>query len=348
MRSIVLRWLSVFSGKRLLLAIFRVSALTLAIIPLVLFSDDLSYITSPAFFIVMSSLYTAFKLVHPLESHKSKLSNVGLLGVDLGLTLSLVTLTGGIHSPFMLYALTPTLTAALLLPRRATAIVSGVSVVYIALLALFAPFSPMEMVEHFSLVSIYFAAIGIFAILPYAVNTTSKRLLRSAAMLQERSRLGREMHDGIYQVLYGLRWELQALSGEAQCTGHITEKLRYLGGLLDGAEEKIRSSMESLRSARDDRSLLSQIQGYLSRLENDSRMACRLEADSEPDLDEPVKIEVLDICWEALRNAAKHSKAQAVTVNVLSKNDNLQVRISDDGDGFEPIFLSGHGLTVSQ
>ena len=340
-------WLTSFSGKRLLLAAFRVSALIPAIIPLAVLGDDLHYSPSPVILIVVSSLYTGFKLAHPLEWHRSKLSNMVLFGTDLGVVLCLVTLSGGIHSPFMLYAFAPVLTTGLLLPRRATAIVSGVSGVYIILLALYAPrLSRVETAEHLSLVSIYVMALGIFAILPYTINTVSKRQLKSAAMLDERRRLGREIHDGLCQTVYGLRWELQMLGSEAHCTEYVAEKLTHLRGLVDEAEKDIRGSMESLRAIKGDRPLLSQIQGYLSFLENDVGMACRLEADREPDLDELIKIEVLDICLEALRNVAKHSKAHAVTVSMFPRNGRLQVQISDDGHGFNRIPMSGHGLMV--
>ncbi len=161
-----------------------------------------------------------------------------------------------------------------------------------------------------------------------------------------RRRISRDIHDGLCQTVYGLRWEIQRLINESDCPEFFAEKLAGLRKSLDEAEISLRGSIDSLRSIRGDLPFLSQIQGYLGQVESDTGITSNLVAENEPDLDEFVKIQVINIVLEALRNIVKHSKATTATVTSFTSNGNLQVKVSDNGIGFDPAASSGHGLTV--
>ncbi|MBI4285999.1 MAG: hypothetical protein HY670_08925 [Chloroflexi bacterium] len=194
----------------------------------------------------------------------------------------------------------------------------------------------------------YFVALGLTISLPYFVNSDAVQRLQSRAIAEERLRLGREIHDSLCQTIYGLRLELRLLRRDISQMVCPDKRLAHLEALVDEANKEARESIELLRSIRDDRSFLPQIKDSLEHFENETGISYELAAPGEePYLDDIVKLEVLAICEEALRNVAKHSAARRVMVRVFSPNGHLQVNIADDGRGMGNVsFAGGHGLTV--
>ncbi|MBI2909425.1 MAG: sensor histidine kinase [Chloroflexi bacterium] len=337
--------LPAFGAKKSLISGFRIIALLFAVFQLSL--DDTTHILPPLTFIMAGVLYTAFKVMQPLHwNHSPRLSLI-LPVLDLSVCGSLFALSMGIHSPFTLYTLSPVLTSALLFSRRQTLITASATAAYVLFLYLDDP--TISLAQHLgSWVSIYVVALVLSAILPYAVNAVSQRRLHFQAMLDERLRLGREIHDELCQDICGLRWELQMLSRDAGCPERLAKRLEYFEGLLERVEKDARESIELLRNYRDSRPFLSQLESYLDRLEKDTGIDCHVEMErTEPKLDNIVKFEVLHICQEALRNVAKHSAARNVRVTVQSPNGHLRISIADDGRGASSLkFMEGRGLMV--
>jgi signal transduction histidine kinase len=146
--------------------------------------------------------------------------------------------------------------------------------------------------------------------------------------------------------VYGLRWEVQRLAAESDSPELVAGKLAPFRKALDEAEQSLRGSIDLLRSVQGDLPFISQIQAYLSQIESSTGIQGRLEAENEPELDEFVKIQVLNIIAEALRNISKHSNASEVTVSSFTSDANLQIKVADNGIGFDQSPVSGHGLTV--
>ena len=345
MRPINANWLGELGGKRLVLSLFRTMALTAAILELTLSENE--FVTVPwAIPVTVAAVYTVFKLLHPLSWYAMPHSNAILSTLDVAVSASLIAIPGHIHAPFAMYTLVPVLTAALLSPAKPTMLIAGVTASYYAIFFFSHPFPVAA--EFLNSLFIYLSALTLTATLPYIVNSEIKRQLQFKGMHQERLRLGREIHDGLCQTFYGLRWELQALSREASVTSEcLTEKITKLEKLLQEADVDARGSIELLRSGRPDRPLLGQLQDFLEALGDDRGIECRLESDGkEPNVYDAVKLEVLYICKEALNNVAKHAGARHVKVAVRTINESLQISIVDDGRGFSGSFTDGRGLSV--
>jgi len=332
--------------KQLILAIFRISSLSIALIDLAFDDPEQSYI--PGIIIALgAALYTFFKLVHPLRWYASTFSGIALTATDVIVCAILISIHREIHTPFALYALNPVLISALFLPAKVTRITAGVTAIYYT--ANYFSYPIAISLEHISgMFSAYLMALGLTAWLPYIINSHIMQSLQSRVMNEERHKLGRDLHDGLCQTIYGLRLELQLLRSKNNQTEHLDERLAHLMGQLDEAEKEARGSVDLLRSTGIGRPFLPQIEDSLKHLQSEFGIVYRLEAPGgEPCLDDLVKLEVLHVCEEALMNVVKHSGARQVSVGVSAKNDHLQISIADDGRGMTGDGRTkGHGLTV--
>jgi two-component system sensor histidine kinase DevS len=175
---------------------------------------------------------------------------------------------------------------------------------------------------------------------------------RRLAVLEERERIGMDLHDGIIQSIYGV--------------GLTLENVR---ALLDedpkAAEERLKKAMDGLnRTIRDIRSYIldlkprqlfgeSLIEG-INRLITEFRQNTKAEitltgakGDYLTDLAQTHAMTLFHICQEALANIAKHAGAQKVNINLWGTSDRVLLEVQDDGRGFDFEQTSktvGHGL----
>lgn len=339
-------WVAAIGGRRLLLAVFRIATLFLALLELSFDVPAASLVPGIAI-VIAAVLYTVFKLLHPFRWYIAKPAGAVLIISDVVICAGFLIVHREIHTPFALYSLNPLITAALLFSPRFTWVTSVTTAAYYT--ANYFSFPVTESLKHLS--SMFFthiALLGLSAMLPYLINAGALQKLKSRAITEDRLALSREIHDGLCQTIYGLRLEIQQFYRDIRRTGQLDGEFRSIRDLLDEAEAEARGSMEFLRLVKDDRPLLARVEESLQNLQNDTGIIYQLEiSDGEPQLDDIVKLEVLTICEEALRNVAKHSGAKRVVVSVAEHNGRLKVNIADDGRGTKnAAFSSGHGLQV--
>ncbi len=166
------------------------------------------------------------------------------------------------------------------------------------------------------------------------------------ALLQERERIGRDLHDGIIQALYGVGLsledvpELMALDrGEAEvrvdrAIESIHATIRDIRGFIFGLRTDDFESVE-LRPG---------LERLAAELARGTSMSVDIDVSNEPELDPTDARHVLQLAREALSNAARHSGASRAKVRVDVTSNGLEMRIADDGHGFDPsvIALPGH------
>ncbi len=178
---------------------------------------------------------------------------------------------------------------------------------------------------------------------------------RRLAVLEERDRIGMDLHDGIIQSIYGVGLSLE-------------NALHTLDEDKDLARVRIKESIDGLNQAiRDIRAYILDLRprqmgndGLMSGLK---RLATEYRANtfSEVSLKGPQKglddipqinaLALFHICQETLANAAKHAAAKKVDVNVWTTSDRVLMEIHDDGKGFVIEKMSttiGHGLSNMQ
>jgi len=164
---------------------------------------------------------------------------------------------------------------------------------------------------------------------------------RALAIMTERERLARELHDDLGQVLAFISTQGHVVQ-ELLDRGEVATAGSYVARLIEAADEAdsdIRESILSLRSPFSSQGLIPALQDYLRHYEQ--RYGLRIEVLlPEHGLDwtlEPVaEVQVLRILQEGLANARKHSGAHCVQVAFTHLDGRIQIILRDDGQGFQP------------
>jgi PAS domain S-box-containing protein len=165
---------------------------------------------------------------------------------------------------------------------------------------------------------------------------------RALAMLQERTQLAREFHDGLGQTLAYIKMQTHvARDLLAQDEPALVDP--YLARLASVAQEAHADIREYLISASTDMSAESSFTADLRRYLVQYRdiYGIRTELDIEegwPEAsgDPTIEVQLLRIAQEALTNVRKHASATCVRVSLMPEDGQLCMIIQDDGQGFDP------------
>ncbi|HYM45407.1 MAG TPA: GAF domain-containing sensor histidine kinase [Solirubrobacteraceae bacterium] len=162
---------------------------------------------------------------------------------------------------------------------------------------------------------------------------------RQGAILAERERIARELHDSLAQVLGAVHLRLRTLaSREDAVTLAIALELIELADVCEEGYGDARGAILDLHeSSRVDRNLLDSLRAYLDKYSRQCGIATSLEASLEHDLALPPRseIQIIRVVQEALTNVRKHSGAAAATVRVAEDNGTVTFVVEDDGRGFD-------------
>jgi signal transduction histidine kinase len=170
-------------------------------------------------------------------------------------------------------------------------------------------------------------------------RTVEEQRLRDAmrAAEEERKRWARELHDETLQGLGGLRMLLTAAtrgSDPDRLREGVTSAIRQLEGEIDALRGLIR---ELRPAALDELGPAAAIEGLASRLSERSGIAVTALVRLADERYAPeVETALYRIVQEAVTNAVRHSGAQRVTIDVSGHAGTLEIRVCDDGQGFDP------------
>ncbi len=167
------------------------------------------------------------------------------------------------------------------------------------------------------------------------------------AVLRERERLARDLHDSLGHALVALSVQLEAIQRL-----YVVDPARA-SALVDDTKALTRDSMNELRRALDglrasglgDRTLAEGLLSLCQDIEQRSglTMTCRV-AEGLSGLGDTVAEALWRVAQEALTNIEQHANAKTVCIEFERQSDMLSLRITDDGQGFstEAYHRSGH------
>lgn len=170
---------------------------------------------------------------------------------------------------------------------------------------------------------------------------------KELAILEERTRLARELHDSVTQSLYSVvllseGWRRQLRAG-AEGT-QPENQLRRIGEIAQQALKEMRLLIHELRPpALDQDSLVDALRKRLDAVENHVGVEGRVVMDDFIDLPPNVEEELYHIAQEALNNALKHAQATRETVRLCVRDGAMVLEISDNGRGFDVQAVEGKG-----
>jgi len=164
------------------------------------------------------------------------------------------------------------------------------------------------------------------------------------AALEERSRLARELHDGLAQHLWFAKLKFERLA--AQVPDDARGLSSEVGQALDSAIVEARQAMVTMRTAIDqDMPLSDMISRAIDDFGQRSGIRVEYQADGVPNAIPPrQQIELLRIIQEAMTNVRKHADATVVRVKAEVVDGGLVVSVGDNGRGFDPSNARDDGL----
>ncbi len=191
-----------------------------------------------------------------------------------------------------------------------------------------------------------------------AQNARLYARLEHQAILAERGRLAREMHDGLAQTLGYLKMRASQIAGwvDAGQTDRAADALHELAQTANNAYLDLRTALDGLRLSLDaqrDADFVPQLRRCAADFENQTGMAVTLtlNAEAEPTLSMAARSHLLRIVQETLTNIRKHAHATRVTLALVAQDNRAKLLIEDDGQGFDAgrdIPDTRHGLRMMQ
>lgn len=170
--------------------------------------------------------------------------------------------------------------------------------------------------------------------------------------LQEKIRLGRDLHDGIVQTLYATGLVLETATQQLAATPpqptEAAQLLERAKTTLNAAIRETRRTIGDLApDAIDEQSFADAVATLLDHLGGGHRSQSQLALSPDlPVFTEPARTELLQIIRESASNALRHGAATHLDIAFApADDDRLLLTIRDDGRGFDPTAVTrGHGL----
>ncbi|MFA5317038.1 MAG: PAS domain S-box protein [Dehalococcoidales bacterium] len=159
---------------------------------------------------------------------------------------------------------------------------------------------------------------------------------------EERTDIARGVHDELGQALTALKMDLSWL-GKRLPKGQeaLLEKKEVMSELLDSIIQTVKKISTKLRPGiLDDFGLVAAIEWQAEEFQKRSGIKCKVSSVTEPHLDRDLNTALFRIFQETLTNAARHTSATRVTVNLKDQDGKMIMRIRDNGKGITPEQLS--------
>jgi PAS domain S-box-containing protein len=175
---------------------------------------------------------------------------------------------------------------------------------------------------------------------------------RSLAVLEERQRLARNLHDAVNQSLFSAALIAEVLPRLWQRDQDLArQSLEDLRKLTRGAMAEMRALLAELRpSTLTDADLGDLLRLLGNAFTGRTNIPAQVDVVGQGTLPAEPQVAIYRICQEALNNVAKHAGASKVDLSLKNEGSSIDLSIRDDGQGFDPErTASGHyGLAMMQ
>lgn len=175
-----------------------------------------------------------------------------------------------------------------------------------------------------------------------AVAIENAQLYKQAqqlAVIKERNRLARELHDSVTQALYGITLHAEAAYRQlrADQSELANDQLTELKNTAQEALREMRLLIFELRpSVVELQGLVPALRARLEAVEERAGMGVEFNVEGYLDLNDKTQDGLYRIAQEALNNALKHAKANHIVLNIKANLSKVYLEIIDDGVGFDP------------
>lgn len=273
---------------------------------------------------------------------------------DVGVSLLLLWHTGA-DSPFIAYTMTTAVLIGLLFSRVGAVLLTALLASGYLLVAQHDDASSWgDVLGVPAAYVVLAAAAGSFRDLHLRLADavrTSLAAERSAATASERTRLARDLHDGVSSTLQGLVLQSVAVGRALSGTPPTPEQLSVVEQLAAELEVAARSALAQsrevltgLRREDDSAPLVQAVADRSAAWSRRTGVPVEFRSQGVADTEASVRITALRVLDEALENVHRHAQATAVEVDLVGDGSNVTLTITDDGKGLgrRPGVREGH------
>jgi signal transduction histidine kinase len=169
-------------------------------------------------------------------------------------------------------------------------------------------------------------------------NARLHEAVQRLAVIEERDRIGRDLHDGIIQGIYAVTLSLEDVEELTKDEPH--EAMVRVDRAIDALHETIRDLRKFIFGLRPELVDQTDLPNLLNALADQVRQSSLIEVEvhlpeAPHDLPAHVRAELLQIAREALSNVARHSGGTRAELGLTVAGDEVTLAISDNGRGFD-------------
>jgi two-component system NarL family sensor kinase len=203
----------------------------------------------------------------------------------------------------------------------------------LGVLSIFQPSSKHFSVEQIALLTTISEQLGV-AIENHRLQKKSELV----AVIQERARLARDLHDSVNQRLYS-----QILYSSAAIKAYNNQNIDKAKAHLEKIDQNAQLALREMRllihelrpDPLEEEGFIGAITQRLEFVEKRAGVNYKINIDGELDLSKEEERELFSIITEALNNALKHANASKILINIISTKPYFRLEICDNGIGFE-------------
>ncbi|MFC2044274.1 sensor histidine kinase [Chloroflexota bacterium] len=303
--------------------------------------------------------YTTLRVFSPLRWREKGVMTYLILVGDFLLCLLLVIYTNGLNSHFLLYSLNPIMVASLLFEERVALSLAAVnslvlSITHALLTRLDDRWAWIMQGHNLTLLIVYTLFCFVCAMVPYRINLNIRRRIEREAIIEERRRIAREMHDGVAQSLsyLNLKTKLVNDSVASQDMVKALAELSDVRKVVQDTYEDIRESIDQLSAEVRNISLTPALANFIREFSHNNGIRVHFDVEKPlVELSPLAELQLLRIAQETLTNVRRHAQATEVWVVLRGGSDALEMLVRDNGRGFVITELEEappgyHGLNI--
>ena len=264
------------------------------------------------------------------------------LCLDLLAVVYLVAASGGLHSPLMPTQVVFTIFFALLFPKPLAILPPLLTLPVVARIQQILGVELMPVADLFLL--LYYSALNFIVVYVIVyLNTRDESQtaeivglhheLRELAVVEERNRIAREIHDGLGANLSSVVLQADYLAEQTDDQVLLAE----IGELKGTVEESIDELRRSVSMMRAGLALAPALEDLCSAFRERTGLTVAYESvGRERRVHPDGQLAVFRVLQEALNNVHKHAAARRIEVRVVFHDDRVELTVTDDGQGFDP------------
>jgi two-component system sensor histidine kinase DegS len=292
--------------------------------------------------------YTALNVIYLRHKRWGKPVTTLTVALDLAAISLLVFASGGLSSHLVALLLIYSTVVAVIFPHHVVILAPLASMGAVALLRSYAGFDDPLTAFYLS----WYGALNLVVVatvVHIAGRDTAQtreivaleRHLKGLAVVDERNRLAREMHDGIGAALSGMIIQAEYLLTQAKGHEALYAEAQEIHELATTAMEDLRRSLTMMRA---DFELVPALREYCATFAQRHRVNLKFEIGIEPpDMSGEQQLAFFRVLQECLTNAAKHGNPSKISAKLDFADARLVLDVEDDGAGFDPTEeKSGH------